>query len=168
MKRVTTLLVAVLSLAWLSGVNSALAAEALAAQLNSFEETPNTLNTEATGAFLGLINDAQTEIPFNLFYTGMTGTVLFAHIHFGKPGESGGVAAFLCGGGNKPACLPSGQVVVGAVTGADVVAIAGQNLPAGDMAALVRAIKSGFAYVNVHTSTFPGGQVRGQIKSASQ
>ena len=98
----------------------------------------------------------------------MTGNVLFAHIHFGKPGESGGIAAFLCGGGSKPACLASGQVVVGTVTAADVVAIAGQNLPAGDIAPLVRAIKSGFAYVNVHTSTFPGGQVRGQIKSASR
>ena len=137
-------------------------------QLNGFEETPNTLNTEGTGVFLGLISDAPTEIQFNLFYTGMTGNVLFAHIHFGKPGESGGVAAFLCGGGGKPACLASGEVVVGVVTAADVVGIVGQSLPAGDLTALVRAIKSGFAYVNVHTSTFPAGQVRGQIKSASR
>jgi CHRD domain len=168
MKRVTTLFVAVLVLIAMIGTSPALAVEGLTAQLNGYEETPATLNTQATGVFLGLINDAQTEIPFTLFYTGTTGTVLFAHIHFGKPGESGGVAAFLCGGGGKPACLPPGEVNVGVVTAADVVAIAGQNLPAGDIAPLVRAIKSGFAYVNVHTSMFPGGEVRGQIKSASR
>jgi hypothetical protein len=168
MRRVVTLSIAVLSIAWMIGPSPALAAEGISAQLNGFEETPATLNTEGTGVFLGLINDNQTEIAFQLFYTGMTGNLLFAHIHFGKPGESGGIAAFLCGGGGKPSCPPSGQLVNGTVTASDVMALAGQNLPAGDLAPLVRAIRSGFAYVNVHTSTFPAGQVRGQIKSASQ
>jgi CHRD domain len=168
MRRVVTLVIAVLSIAWMIGPSPALAAEGISAQLNGFEETPNTLNTEATGVFLGLINDSETEITFQLFYTGMTGNVLFAHIHFGKPGESGGIVAFLCGGGGKPNCPASGQLVIGTVQAADVMAQAGQSFPANDMAPLVRAIRSGFAYVNVHTSAFQAGQVRGQIKSASR
>jgi hypothetical protein len=36
------------------------------------------------------------------------------------------------------------------------------------MAAFVRAIKSGFAYANVHTNLFPTGELRGQIKSAAR
>jgi hypothetical protein len=160
--------IAALLIALMTGPSPGLAAEGLSAQLNGYEETPSTLNTEATGVFLGLLNDAETEIVYQLFYTGLTGSVMFAHIHFGKPGESGGIAAFLCGGGGKPACPAPGALFVGTLTAPDVAALPSQNLPAGDIAAFVRAIKSGFTYVNVHTSAFPAGQVRGQIKSASR
>jgi hypothetical protein len=151
------------------GVAPALGAEGLSAQLNSYEETPSTLNSLGTGVFLGLVDSDETVINYQLFYTDLQGaTVLFAHIHFGKPGESGGVVAFLCGGGGKPACPAAGGLVTGTITAANVQALAGQNLTAGDMAAFVRAIKSGFTYVNVHTNVFPGGELRGQIKSAAR
>ena len=151
------------------GAAPALGAEGLSAQLNSYEETPSTLNSPGTGVFLGLLDSDETTINYQLFYTDLQGaSVLFAHIHFGKPGESGGVVAFLCGGGGKPACPAPGTLITGAIVAANVQALAGQNLAAGDMAAFVRAIKSGFAYVNVHTNTFPTGELRGQIKSAAR
>jgi hypothetical protein len=40
---------------------------------------------------------------------------------------------------------------------------AGQGIAAGDFAELVRAIRAGKAYVNVHSSVFPGGEIRGQL-----
>ena len=133
------------------------------------EETPSTLNSPGTGVFLGLIDTDETVINYQLFYTDLQGaTVLFAHIHFGKPGESGGVVAFLCGGGGKPACPAAGTLIAGSIGAANVQALAGQNLAAGDMAAFARAIRSGFTYVNVHTNTFPSGELRGQIKSAAR
>ena len=151
------------------GAAPALGAEGLSAQLNSYEETPSTLNSPGTGVFLGLVDSDETAINYQLFYTDLQGaTVLFAHIHFGKPGESGGVVAFLCGGGGKPACPAAGTLITGAIVAANVQALAGQNLAAGDMAAFVRAIKNGFAYVNVHTNSFPTGELRGQIKSAAR
>ena len=151
------------------GAAPALGAEGLSAQLNSYEETPSTLNSPGTGVFLGLLDSDETTINYQLFYTDLQGaSVLFAHIHFGKPGESGGVVAFLCGGGGKPACPAPGTLITGAIVAANVQALAGQNLAAGDMAAFVRAIKSGFAYVNVHTNSFPTGELRGQIKSAAR
>ena len=151
------------------GAAPAMGAEGLSAQLNSYEETPSTLNSPGTGVFLGLLDSDETTINYQLFYTDLQGAnVLFAHIHFGKPGESGGVVAFLCGGGGKPACPAAGTLITGSIGAANVQALAGQNLAAGDMAAFVRAIRSGFAYVNVHTNSFPTGELRGQIKSAAR
>jgi len=151
------------------GAAPALAAEGISAQLNSYEETPSTLNSPGTGVFVGVIDSDETVINYQLFYTDLQGaTVLFAHIHFGKPGESGGVVAFLCGGGGKPACPAAGTPITGTIVAANVQALAGQNLAAGDMAAFVRAIRSGFTYANVHTNIFPGGELRGQIKSAAR
>jgi hypothetical protein len=74
------------------------------------------------------------------------------------------VAAFLCGGGGKPACPPAGGTITGTITAADVVAIPTQNLAAGDLASLMKAIRAGVAYVNVHTTNFPSGEIRGQIR----
>jgi CHRD domain len=45
-----------------------------------------------------------------------------------------------------------------------VVAIAGQNVVAGDFDALVDALKSNTAYANIHTTTFGAGEIRGQIR----
>ena len=169
MKRpILVLLAAFLALSMV-GAAPALGAEGISAQLNSYEETPSTLNSPGTGVFLGLIDNDETMITYQLFYTDLQGaSVLFAHIHFGKPGESGGVVAFLCGGGGKPACPAVGALITGTIVAANVQALAGQNLAAGDMAAFVRAIRNGFTYVNVHTNTFPTGELRGQIKSAAR
>jgi hypothetical protein len=54
--------------------------------------------------------------------------------------------------------------VIGTIIASDVLAIAAQGLAAGDLAAVVRAIRAGFAYVNVHTTVFPSGEIRGQIR----
>ncbi len=77
--------------------------------------------------------------------------VLFAHIHFGQEGVNGGVAAFLCGGDGKPACPQGSGTVTGTIVADDVKAIAAQGLAANDIGALIRAIKAGYTYANVHT-----------------
>jgi hypothetical protein len=88
--------------------------------------------------------------------------VQFAHIHFGQPGVEGGVAAFLCGGGSKPACPPSGDVT-GTIVASDVVGPADQGIAAGEIDELIAAMKHGVTYVNVHTDAYPDGEIRGQI-----
>ena len=146
------------------GAAPALGAEGLSAQLNSYEETPSTLNSPGTGVFLGLLDSDETTINYQLFYTDLQGaSVLFAHIHFGKPGESGGVVAFLCGGGGKPACPVGGGTVSGTIVAGDVLAVPAQGIAAGDLGAVLRAMRSGVTYANIHSAGFPGGEIRCQI-----
>jgi CHRD domain len=60
--------------------------------------------------------------------------------------------------------------VTGTITTANVIAgaTATQQLVAGDLAAVIAAIRSGAAYANVHTTPSPGGEIRGQIKHDRQ
>jgi hypothetical protein len=44
-----------------------------------------------------------------------------------------------------------------------VKAITAQSQDAGDIAALIRAIKAGYTYANVHSQAFGTGEIRGQI-----
>jgi hypothetical protein len=57
--------------------------------------------------------------------------------------------------------------VTGTLSAANVLAIAGQNVPAGDFDALVDALESDTAYANIHTTSFPAGEIRGEIRRGS-
>jgi hypothetical protein len=47
---------------------------------------------------------------------------------------------------------------------ADVIGPVPQGVNPGEFDKLVQAIEAGKAYVNVHSSRFPNGEIRGQIK----
>lgn len=82
-----------------------------------------------------------------------------AHIHTGKKGENGGPVAGLFAGPKKAGKF-SGVLVKGTITDKDLMGpLAGKTV-----ADLVAMIKSGGAYVNVHTDKYPDGELRGQIK----
>jgi hypothetical protein len=125
------------------------------------------VSSAANGSFEATIDDGASEIGFTLTYADLEAPVLFAHIHFGQRSVNGGVAAFLCGGGGKPACPQSGTVT-GTIAPADVVGPAGQGIAAGEFAELVAAIRAGRTYANVHSTKFPAGEVRGQINDDNQ
>jgi hypothetical protein len=67
--------------------------------------------------------------------------------------------------GLAPQC-PQEGTVTGTITAANVIAggTASQQLKAGDLSAVITAIRAGAAYANVHTTASPGGEVRGQIR----
>jgi hypothetical protein len=139
----------------------------LKAELNSFNQVPSVL-TKSHGNFEAEINEDGT-ISFVLSYSGMSSPVVQAHIHFGASMTNGGVAVFLCGGA-KQACPPSGTIT-GTITAADVSvlpitngdSVIPQGIEPGDLTGLIRAIRRGDTYVNVHTTTFPSGEIRGQV-----
>ena len=60
--------------------------------------------------------------------------------------------------------------MAGTITAANVIAgsMAPQQLAAGDLAAVLAAIRAGAAYVNVHTDLSPGGEIRGQIRTIAK
>jgi len=124
------------------------------------------VSTKAAGRFRAVIDEDSQLITYTLTYEGLEGgNTLFAHIHLGEHHTNGGVMVFLCGGGSKPtACPNSGGEVTGSITPADVVAIATQQVPAGGFDELLAALRTpGLAYVNVHTTVSPGGEIRGQV-----
>jgi hypothetical protein len=162
-----TALVTALTLLMTSGLAAqALAAEQLfTASLLGGNETPLTLSTAGTGAFTALLDASETSLTFQLVYTGLEGgTVIGAHIHLGRPAITGGIVIHFCGTGGKPACPPSPTLLTGTVTAADVVAVTPQGITAGEFSEVVRALRRGDAYVNVHTTTYPGGEIRGQVQ----
>ena len=131
------------------------------------EAAPAGVSTVATGSFEATIDEDAQTIDYTLSYSGLEAPVLFAHIHFGNRFTSGGVSAFLCGGGGKPDC-PQEGMVTGTVTPADVSGPVGQGIAAGEFVELVRAMRAGMTYANVHSTKFPNGEIRGQINDANQ
>ncbi len=135
------------------------------ARLNGWEEDPSQVTT-GSGSFRAKVVSA-TRIDFTLRYRNLEDTnVVQAHIHIGSRHESGGISAWLCGGTTQPAC-PAGPTatVNGTIEAADITGPAGQGVEPGNFADLLRAMRKGETYANVHTSPrAPGGEVRGQIR----
>ena len=139
-------------------------------RLTGYEEDPAPISTNGTGRFRAQINDRAKEITYRLSYTTLEGTVLQAHIHFGGKAQSGGISVFLCTNlGNGPAgtqaCPAAPATVTGTISPADVIGPAAQSLTAGQFDDLVKAIRNGTTYVNVHSTLFPAGEIRGQLDS---
>jgi hypothetical protein len=147
-------------------------AEKIAALLTGYEETPASVSTTAQGLFSAEIDGDQDEIFYSETFSGLQAPVTVSHIHIGQLGVTGSVVIFLCQTaaspdptGLAPQC-PQEGTVTGKITMANVIAgsTASQQLQAGDLAAVITAIRAGFAYANVHTTLSPGGEIRGQIR----
>jgi hypothetical protein len=145
-------------------------AETVNVKLISYEEVPAVSST-ATGRFRAHIDERAGRIDYELSYDGLEGDVRQAHIHFGQKGVNGGVTVFLCQTsfnpdptGSAPTCVQSGAVA-GFLTAANMIGGAsGQGIAAGEFDELIAAIRAGVAYVNVHSTLFPGGETRGQFR----
>ena len=136
---------------------------AFQADLKGRNEVPLTLSA-ARGALRLTISDDESSVHFVLSYTGLQTPVLFAHIHVGQRNVNGAVTVFFCGGGGREACPQEEGTVEGDFTAADVIGLVSQQLDANDLPKVLRAIRRGETYANVHTMTSPGGEIRGQIR----
>jgi hypothetical protein len=124
------------------------------------------VSTAARGVFNARISDDGAAIHYQLAYTGLEGDVSMAHIHLGQRSVNGGIAVWLCSNLGTPGvqpCPAPPATISGIVTAADIVGPASQGLVAGEFAELVRAVRNGTAYANVHSSKFPGGEIRAQL-----
>ncbi len=143
--------------------------------LRGFEEVP-AVSTVGNGEFRARISNDQTQIQWELSYEDLESAVQQAHIHFGQKDVNGGITVFLCTNlGNGPAgiqaCPPSPATISGTIMAADVspaipatLAARNQGLNTGEIDELIKAIRAGQTYVNVHTTDRPGGEIRSQIR----
>jgi CHRD domain len=141
----------------------------LRATLRGIEEPPSVI-TPASGQFKATISRDESSIDYELSFEDLQGTVTQGHIHVGQKGVNGGISVWLCGTptnpgpAGTPSCQgPNSGNVTGTITAATVVGPAGQGVAPGEFADLLKALRSGVTYANVHSSMFPGGEVRGQI-----
>ncbi len=137
-------------------------------RLSGYQEDPLTISTNGTALFRAQINDTDQTISYRLSYSALAGTVAQAHIHFGGRHQSGGIVVFLCSNlGNGPAgtqaCPAAPATITGTLRAADVIGPAGQGIAAGEFAEFLAAIRAGVTYVNIHSSIYPGGEIRAQI-----
>ena len=131
------------------------------AHLSGGEEVPPA-DTKATGQAKFQLSKDGTELSFRVNVANIE-NVTQAHIHLAPAGENGGVVAWLYPDAPPQQLIPGrtqGTLAKGTITAGDLVgSFAGQGLDA-----LVEAMEAGDTYVNVHTSQFPGGEIRGQIR----
>ena len=141
-------------------------------RLNGYEEvvggpgpaSTGSVSTGARGTFRFEIRDNPLRIHYVLKYEDMEGTTVSqAHLHFAQRHVGGGVIAFLCGG-SKPACTSPDGRFEGDIVAADVLGPADQGIQAGALTEVIRAIRAGAVYANVHsTPQYPEGEIRGQL-----
>jgi hypothetical protein len=142
------------------------------ADLEGFQEVP-AVSTVAGGSFRAKVSSAGDSVRWRLRYSGLESPVLMAHVHVGQEAVNGGVSVWLCttpgaplvAPAGTPTCPgPTGGTVSGTLTSAGVVGPAGQGIAAGELGELLAAMKAEVAYANVHSTTFPGGEIRGQVE----
>jgi len=140
------------------------------AKLSGFEENTPKL-TSGVGRFEATVQGST--LSYTISFSGLSSDAFMSHIHFGQRTVNGGIFLWLCGSATAPgpAGTPTcpaggGTVSRSGVTAADIQAVSGQNVSAGDFAGALRIIASGDAYVNVHTTNFPGGEIRGQVRNS--
>jgi hypothetical protein len=150
-------------------------AETIQARLTGYEETPAAVSTVASGEFRAMINRGDESIDYELTYSDLQGAVRQAHIHVGQLSVTGSIVIWLCGTTTNPGpagtqTCPQFGTITGQITAANVIAgsIATQQLTAGELAEVIRAIRARTAYANVHTDLSPGGEIRGQIRASAR
>ena len=134
--------------------------------LSGYEEVP-TLSTSGHGSLRAEIRNGRIE--YRLRYADLEAPVLQAHIHLGREATNGGISAFLCSDlPNPPAGTPAcpgtntGEVS-GTIEPEDVIGPTEQGIAPREFDELLRAIRAGATYANVHSEKYRTGEIRGQI-----
>ena len=137
------------------------------AVLNGHNETP-AIHTNGTGKLTLTVNNDGTQLSFELTYANLSSPAQMAHVHFGAA-ERGRRRLVLLLRRRRQARVP-GRQHLDACDGhrhrcsrRRPGRSPAQGLPAGDLNAILSEIKAGFAYANVHTTNFGGGEIRGQL-----
>lgn len=169
---------AVIALVSASAVVFAQGFKKISELLTGYEEVPS-VSTTGGGTFNARISNDESQIDWELSYSDLEGAVQQAHIHFGNVGVNGGITVFLCTNlGNGPAgtqpCPAPPATISGTIVAADVSpnipatqAARNQGLNTGEIDELIKAVRAGATYVNVHSTTWPTGEVRSQIDGNS-
>ena len=134
-----------------------------------YEEVP-AVSPPGGGQVEAEISRDGSEIRYVLRYSHLEAAPTQAHIHFGDADTTGGISVWLCDSDlnpsprpTTPACTAPPATITGTLTPADVVGPTVQGIAPGEFEELVRAMRAGVTYANVHSTKFPTGEIRGQF-----
>jgi hypothetical protein len=142
------------------GTSGALAAEGarLTATLSGAQEVPGPGDPNASGTAVVTINPGTKTVCYTLSWQNVDGTVTGGHIHVGEAGTAGGVVVSLFG-----APLDDATSFPGTFTFSDCVTA---TVSAARLADIIDNAEG--YYVNVHSTAFPDGAIRGQLTKRAE
>ena len=112
------------------------------ANLDGLQEVPST-GAPGTGTLTGTYDDTTNQLGWNISWSGLLAAEIAMHFHApAPPGVNAGV-----------------QLDVGAISGLVSPSIGNSIIGAG----LETDLLAGLSYLNLHTTAFPGGELRGQV-----
>jgi hypothetical protein len=144
------------------------AQENFVALLRGYQETPGNASTGRARLDLTISADA-TQISYTLTYPSVPGGITQSHLHFGQPAIAGNIFLWICSNlstapAGTQACPDPPATLTGTWTVADVTAGAkAQGIFPGDFRQVLRGIRSGMVYANIHSVQYGPGEIRGQI-----
>jgi CHRD domain len=140
---------AAIAVAGVAGIAGIVAADGrpLSTDLSGAEEAPGPGDADATGAADLTLNQGLGEVCFDISWAQIDGTVVAAHIHVGDAGTPGPIVVGLFMG----TAFGGTGAASGCVSGVD-----------SELIKSIRQNRSAY-YVNVHSTVFPAGAVRGQL-----
>jgi hypothetical protein len=149
--------IAILSIVFLvsTGFAADMAKQTFSATLTGNDGVPP-VTTDAKGEATFMLSKDGKKLIYNITATNLAG-VRASHIHMGKKGENGDPIALIKVKATKGKM--TGTLAKGTITKKELMT----SLKGKDLQALVDVINAGNAYVNVHTTKFPDGEIRGQI-----
>ena len=116
----------------------------VAGNASGTQEVP-AVTTTASGTLSGTFNDNTNELQWAISWNGLSGDVVAAHFH-------GPAAA----GTNAPPVIPINITTSygssGSLTGTEILDATTEGY-----------LKAGTLYYNLHTATYPNGEIRGQV-----
>lgn len=115
-----------------------------AANLTGAQEVPPFAST-GIGFGRATLDATETQLTISVYYSGLVGTVTAAHVH--------GPAA---PGANAPVML-----ALSVTTGVNAGSVVAANFAV--TPTQVANLRAGLTYLNVHTTSAPGGEIRGQL-----
>ena len=144
--------------------------------LNGVQEVP-VVSTTGSGTFEAVINRDEDEIEYTLTFQQLEGDVTQSHIHIGPAQNSGGIVLWLCqtianpapAGTTPPPCFNAGDsaranTVTGVLRASDVRVLPANGIATDEFAEVIKLIRAGKTYVNVHSLKFGAGEIRSQIE----
>lgn len=161
MKRFTLVTLLVV-LAMLATIGSVLAAESRSVYRAGLSGQAAGTGSDAHGNAVFTFKDDGSSLKFKLVVNGLDDTTM-AHIHVAPAsGVDGPPVLWLYPEGAPPSLIEgtfNGLLAGRTVTSADLTGAGGIS----SLSELMEAIEQGRAYVNVHSSAFPAGEIRGAI-----